>query len=221
MNHNDTVEPMDAAGDKRASTDATESDRERGENETVDSRSANTDADSANTDAESGDDQDAAAAAADPVATVSEDALEKAQRERNELYDRLLRKTAEFDNYRKRIERDRREQSEWAAADILRDLVSVLDDFERALKADAPPEAAPYRAGVELIHRHLSDLIRKRGVKPIEALGTDFDPNIHQAIAYEAAPGAREGEITAEFARGYKLGDRLLRPAVVKVAKAS
>jgi molecular chaperone GrpE len=97
----------------------------------------------------------------------------------------------------------------------------MLDDFERALKADAPPEAEPYRAGVELIHRQLSELVRKRGATPIEALGTDFDPNLHQAVAYEESPGAREGEVVAEFAKGYKLGDRLLRPAVVKVAKAS
>jgi molecular chaperone GrpE len=146
---------------------------------------------------------------------------ERLQRERDDLYDRLLRKTAEFDNYRKRVDRDRREQMEWAAADMLTEVLSVLDDFERALKADAPPEVQPYRAGVELIHRQLSELVRKRGATPIEAVGTDFDPNVHQAIAYEETPGAREGEVVAEFAKGYKLGDRLLRPAIVKVAKAS
>ncbi len=141
--------------------------------------------------------------------------------ERDDYYDRLLRKTAEFDNYRKRVDRERRDQMEWAAADVLTEILSVLDDFERALKADAPPEAQPYRAGVELIHRQLSELVRKRGATPIEALGADFDPNVHQAVSYEETPGAREGEVVAEFAKGYKLGDRLLRPAIVKVAKAS
>lgn len=155
-----------------------------------------------------------------PAATKDDD-LARIQSERDDLYDRLLRKTAEFDNYRKRIERDRREQMDWAAADMLSEILAVLDDFERALKTDAPPEAQPYRTGVELIHRQLSELVRKRGATPIEALGADFDPNIHQAVAYEETPGAREGEVVAEFTKGYKLGDRLLRPALVKVAKAS
>jgi molecular chaperone GrpE len=147
--------------------------------------------------------------------------MARVARERDDYYDRLLRKTAEFDNYRKRIERDRREQMEWAAADVLTEVLAVLDDFERALSVDAPPEAQPYRAGVELIHRQLSELVRKRGATPIDALGTDFDPTVHQAVAYEETPGAREGEVVAEFAKGYKLGERLLRPAMVKVAKAS
>jgi molecular chaperone GrpE len=172
-----------------------DTDLDRGENQTVDSATQQT--------------------------AVQNDDVARLQRERDEYYERLLRKTAEFDNYRKRVDRDRREQVEWAAADMLTEILAVLDDFERALEADAPPEAQPYRAGVELIHRQLSELVRKRGAVPIEALGADFDPNLHQAIAYEETPGAREGEVVAEFSKGYKLGDRLLRPAVVKVAKAS
>jgi molecular chaperone GrpE len=148
-------------------------------------------------------------------------AVTRLQRERDELYDRVLRKSAEFDNYRKRIEKERREHAEWAAADVLSDLLSVLDDFERALAVDAPPEAQPYRAGVELIARQISELLRKRGVSPIEALGADFDPHLHQAVAYEEAAGAREGEVVGELRRGYRLGERLLRPALVRVAKAS
>jgi molecular chaperone GrpE len=147
--------------------------------------------------------------------------VEQLKRERDDFYDRLLRKTAEFDNYRKRVDRDRKDQMEWAAADMLTPILSVLDDFERALKAEAPPEAQAYRAGFELIHRQLADLVRKRGATAFDAVGPDFDPNLHQAIAYEETPGAREGEVVAEFAKGYKLGDRLLRPAIVKVAKAS
>jgi molecular chaperone GrpE len=154
-------------------------------------------------------------------ATTSSDEQQKLQRERDELHDRLLRKTAEFDNYRKRVEKERREHSEWAAADVLADILSVLDDFERALAADAPPEAEPYRAGVELIHRQLAELLRKRGVTPIDTEGADFDPHLHQAVAYDETPGAREGEIVGEMRKGYRLGDRLLRPALVRVAKAS
>ena len=143
------------------------------------------------------------------------------KRERDELYDRLLRKGAEFDNYRKRVDKERREMNEWASADVLTDVLSVLDYFERALAVEAPPEAQPYRAGVELIHRQLGELLRKRGVTPLETLGTDFDPHIHQAVAYDETPGAREGEVVAELRKGYRLGERLLRPAMVKVAKAS
>ena len=147
--------------------------------------------------------------------------LARLQRERDELYDRLLRKTAEFDNYRKRVDKERREHAEWAAADVLSDVVAVLDDFDRALAVEAPEEAQSYRAGVELIHRQLGELLRKRKVTPIEALGTDFDPHLHQAVAYEESPGAREGEVIGELRKGYRLGERLLRPALVRVAKAS
>lgn len=153
------------------------------------------------------------AASADPATGL--------QQERDELLDRLLRKTAEFDNYRKRIDRERREQAEWAAADLLADVLAVADDFERALAAEAPPEAEAWKAGLELIHRQLQDLLKKRGVTPIDAVGTDFDPHLHQAVAYDETPGAREGEVVAELRRGYRLGDRLLRPSMVKVAKAS
>ena len=142
------------------------------------------------------------------------------QKERDEYYDRLLRKTAEFDNYRKRVERERSGLAEAAAAGIVEELLPLLDDLERALKADTGTEATEgYRKGVELIHRQLLDILRKRGVRPIEALGADFDPYYHQAVAHEAAEGRREGEIIEEFRRGYMLGDRLLRPSMVKVAK--
>jgi molecular chaperone GrpE len=162
--------------------------------------------------------------AVDPpaAAVVDRDAEVAAlQRERDEVYDRLLRKTAEFDNYRKRIDKERRDQIEWAAADVLSEVLNVLDDFDRALSAEAPPEAQAYRAGVELIHRQLGEILRKRGVTPFDTLGADFDPHLHQAVAYEETPGAREGEIIGELRKGYKLGERLLRPALVRVAKAS
>lgn len=142
------------------------------------------------------------------------------QRQRDEYYDLLLRKTAEFDNYRKRIERERQSMAEAAAADLIKELLPLADDLERALKAEASDEGAEqYRRGVELIHRRLLEALKKRGVQQIEALGADFDPTFHQAVAYEPEPGRREGEITEEFSRGYMLGDRLLRPAMVKVAK--
>lgn len=142
------------------------------------------------------------------------------RQERDDYYDRLLRKTAEFDNYRKRIERERREQADLAVVDLLLELLLVVDDFDRALTVEAGESAASYRKGVELIHAKLDEMLRKRGVKPIEAVGADFDPNVHQAVTYETVPGHREGEVIGELRRGYVLGDRLLRPAMVKVAKA-
>ena len=110
---------------------------------------------------------------------------------------------------------------DWAAADVISDVLSVVDDFDRALAAPAPPEAQSFKAGLELIQRQLAELLKKRGVSTVEALGADFDPHLHQAVAYEEVPGAREGEVVGVMAKGYKLGDRLLRPALVKVAKAS
>ena len=149
-------------------------------------------------------------------------ALPDVQRERDDYYERLLRKTAEFDNYRKRIERERQAASDAAAADLVRDLLPLVDDLERALKAEAGAEGAEtYRRGVELIHKRLEDILRRRGVRPIEALGADFDPNFHEAVAHDPAEGRREGEVIEDFRRGYMLGDRLLRPSMVKVAKGA
>jgi molecular chaperone GrpE len=156
---------------------------------------------------------------ADPTPLAPE--IAQAVEERDQLRDRLLRTQAEFDNYRKRIERERLETIERAAESVLRDLLPVVDDLERALDAEAGNEAASsYRTGVELIHRQLAELLTRRGVKPIDTLGKDFDPHLHQAVSSEAVPGARDGEIVQELRRGYILGDRLLRPAMVKVAQA-
>lgn len=153
---------------------------------------------------------------ADPAAAVDVSAL---RAERDDLYDRLLRKTAEFDNYRKRTERERREHADQSVVDLLLELLLVVDDFDRALTVESG-DAAAYRRGVELIHAKVHDLLRKQGVTPVEALGTDFDPNVHQAVVQEESPAHREGEVIGELRRGYRKGDRLLRPAMVKVAKA-
>jgi molecular chaperone GrpE len=134
--------------------------------------------------------------------------------------DRLLRTTAEFDNYRKRTERERREQADRTVSSLLLDLADVVDDFERALAAEAGGGGVEaYRQGVELIHRRLLDVLGRRGVTPIDAVGADFDPNLHQAVTTEPAGDRRDGEVIEQFRRGYMAGDRLLRPAMVKVAR--
>jgi molecular chaperone GrpE len=157
-----------------------------------------------------------------PDATqTSEEAL---RQERDELQDRLLRTAAEFDNYRKRTERERREQAELAAADLIRDLLPIIDDMERALAAPLDPGASPqvasYREGIELIRRQFLEVLRRHGVEPLDVIGRDFDPAWHESIGHDRADGRREGEITTELRRGYRIGQRLLRPAMVKVAQA-
>jgi molecular chaperone GrpE len=160
---------------------------------------------------------DTAAAALDSAGEAGTAQLE---RERDELKDRLLRTAAEFDNYRKRNERERQALLESITADVVEELLPLMDDLERALRVEAGPEGAEaYRRGVELIYRGLEELLQKRGVKAIEALGADFDPHYHQAVSYEPAEGYREGEVIEEFRRGYTIGDRLLRPSMVRVAK--
>lgn len=160
-------------------------------------------------------DVDAKTSASDPI-----DAADALKQERDELQNRLLRTAAEFDNYRKRTERERRELSDAVAADLMRDIVPVLDDLDRAIAAAADSPDSALRSGVELIQRQLIDALRRRGAEPFESVGQDFDPAWHEALASEPANGRRDGEVVAEIRRGYRLGSRLLRPALVKVAKA-
>lgn len=143
--------------------------------------------------------------------------------ERDELKDRLLRSAAEFDNYRKRVERERRELSEAAAADLIRDLLPIIDDLERAMavsRRDAASADSALLTGVELIHRQLLEQLRRRGVETIDAVGQMFDPQVHESVAADHVPGKPDGEILEEFRRGYRAAGRLLRPSMVKVAKA-
>ncbi|NQW03814.1 MAG: nucleotide exchange factor GrpE [Acidobacteria bacterium] len=166
--------------------------------------------------------------AAPEAPAESIDPLTALENERDELQDRLLRTAAEFDNYRKRTDRERRELSTFITSDVLREMLPVLDDLERALAAasaaagDAAsnPEQAVYDQGVSLIHRQWLDLLRKRGVEPLEVVGQPFDPEWHEAVADEPADGRPDGEITAELRRGYRIHEKLLRAAMVKVAKA-
>ena len=160
-------------------------------------------------------DQDAAVAGSETPAR--EQVLEQ---ERDQFYDLLLRKSAEFDNYRRRVERERREQADRTVTDLLLEMLPIVDDLERALKAEAIGEQAEaYRTGVDLIYRQMLELLKRRGVTPFDAAGQDFDPHLHQAVVSEDSPGRRDGEVVEQFSRGYLIGERLLRPAMVKVAR--
>ena len=147
------------------------------------------------------------------------DPLEELRRERDAVQDRLLRTAAEFDNYRKRMDRERRDLAEYTAGEVMKELLTIIDNLERALHAAEQDD--PLRKGVELIHKQMLEMLRKRGVTPIDALGADFDPNLHQAVIHEESAQHREGEVMEELQRGYVVGDRLLRPSMVKVAKGA
>ncbi len=158
-------------------------------------------------------------AATEAAADQDASPLDALRREKDALQERLLRTAADFDNFRKRVDRERRDQADAMAADALMDILPIVDNLERALQAATSADAGSFRKGVELIHQQMVELLRKRGVKAIETAGADFDPRFHQAVIHEVSPDHREGEVIEELQRGYMLGDRLLRPAMVKVAK--
>lgn len=166
-----------------------------------------------------GDRPEDASASLDRDAPAEGDAVARLLEEREAFRDQALRARAEFDNFRKRVERDRSQMSARATEDALRDFLPIVDDLERALAADTGDEGSAFHQGVQMIYRQMQDVLRRRGLEPIDTVGQDFDPNIHEAVAYEPAEGRREGEIIGELRRGYRIGDRLVRPAMVRVAQ--
>lgn len=143
--------------------------------------------------------------------------LQKVKAERDSLLDRLARAQAEFENARRRATKEQHEYREYAAADAIRPLLPVLDSFERALRASS--ETSDFRNGVELIYKQLQDALARVGVQAIPAKGEQFNPHVHEAIEMVETTDAPDHEVIEELQRGYKLKDRLLRPAMVKVAK--
>jgi molecular chaperone GrpE len=136
--------------------------------------------------------------------------------ENAELSDRLLRARAEFDNARRRTERERSEFLQFAAMDLVKDLLPVLDDFERGLKVETADRH--YAKGVELIYQRLFDALKKLGLEPIETEGQPFDPNLHQAVERVETEEGEDQTVLGEFQRGYNFRGKLLRPAMVRVA---
>jgi molecular chaperone GrpE len=133
-----------------------------------------------------------------------------------EAEERLLRLRAEFDNYRRRVERERADFLQYAAADLVRQVLPVLDDFERALKHETADR--DYAKGVDLIFQRFSEALKKMGLEPIESAGQMFDPNVHQAVQRVETDEAEDQTILEEFQKGYNFRGKLLRPAMVKVA---
>ena len=136
--------------------------------------------------------------------------------EKSELADSLLRARAEFQNVRRRAERERSDYLQFAAMDLVREILPILDDFERALNVETADRN--YAKGVELIYQRLFDTVRKMGLEPIETDGKQFDPNLHQAVERVQTKEAEDQAILGEFQRGYNFRGKLLRPAMVRVA---
>jgi molecular chaperone GrpE len=149
--------------------------------------------------------------------------LELAQEKGRETFARLkeehelrLRAAADLDNYRKRAQRERDEVQKFGSEKLLRDLVPVVDNLDRALSA--APAGDPMAKGVELVRKGLEEALAKHGVEVFSALGKPFDPRLHEALAHLDVPGAEPGSVVAEHGRGFLLQGRLLRPAMVAVA---
>ena len=161
----------------------------------------------------------AAAASANAPAAESGVAveLERLKAERDSLLDRLARAQAEFENARRRAAKEQQDFRDFATADAIKLLLPVVDSFERALQAKS--EKSEFRSGIELIYKQLQDALGKLGVRAIPAKGEPFDPHYHEAIEMVETADAADHEVIEELQRGYKLKDRLLRPAMVKVAK--
>jgi molecular chaperone GrpE len=140
--------------------------------------------------------------------------------ERADLKDRLLRVLADFDNFRRRADRDRSEYLQYAAMEMVRDLIPILDDFHRAMKVETVDKehVKEYVKGIELIYQRLFETLKKAGLEPIAAAGKPFDPNLHQAVDRLQTGDFPDQTVLEEYQSGYNFKGKLLRPAMVKVA---
>jgi molecular chaperone GrpE len=143
--------------------------------------------------------------------------LQESDSRTSEYKDNWLRSQAEFQNYRKRIERDNEMMYASMKGDIVKKVLPVLDDLERALQNRSAEDS--WASGIELIARKFQTILENEGVKKIEALGMEFDPNFHEAISHEPADGAHSGHVIGVVQNGYMIGDRVIRPALVRVAQ--
>jgi molecular chaperone GrpE len=157
--------------------------------------------------------------ASKPAVSDRDSEVEKLRAERDSLLDRLARTQAEFDNARKRAAKEQQDFRDYALVDTIKTIIPVLDSFDRALQTS--PEKSEFHSGVELIHKQLVDALSKLGVRPISAKGEQFDPRYHEAVEMVDTEDTDDHQVLEEFQRGYKLKDRLLRPAMVKVARNS
>lgn len=141
----------------------------------------------------------------------------KMEEEISELKEGLLRKAADMENLRKRVEKEKTDYYQYALFDFLKELLAILDNFERALESDSKENGKSLREGIELIYRQWLELLKKSGVEPIFIEDDTFDPHFHQAFISEESGDVDKPKIVEEYQKGYKINDRLLRPSLVKV----
>jgi molecular chaperone GrpE len=155
----------------------------------------------------------------DQAPTDPQQEIEALKKERDGLYDRVLRKQAEFENYKKRVDREKSDFMQFASADLTKELLNALDSFELALKNAATQTGGQNMLrGFELIYKQIQDTLARFGLKPIEAKGKKFDPHYHQAVSTQPTDEVEENTVIQEMRKGYLLNGRLLRPAMVSVA---
>lgn len=164
------------------------------------------------------DERTEAAAQNAPQASSVEAEIEHLKVEKASYLDRLARLQAEFDNYRKRSAREQQDFRDYALVDALKQVLPILDSLDGALKTENA-SAEDFRSGIELIDRQFHDVLSRLGVEPIHAAGQPFDPNLHQAVQMVETHEVADNQVIDELQRGYKIKDRLLRPAMVRVAQ--
>ena len=149
------------------------------------------------------------------IAKLNNDLLEQKKRS-DEYFDHLKRNMAEFDNFKKRMQKEKESMYSTIVADFVSELLPVMDNFEKAVDAETKDES--YKNGMKMIYSQIDDLLKKAGVEEIEALGKEFDPNYHEAVMHIEDDKYKEKEIVEVFRKGYKLGDKVIRHTMVKVA---
>lgn len=150
--------------------------------------------------------------------TAATPPAETAESVRAELMDRILRLQADFDNYRRRTRQEQSELSAFVTQNLIKELLPIIDNFERALSSRPTDDPSGFGAGVEMIFRQLYGVLEKQGITTVDAVGSLFDPNRHEAILKDTESDQPEGTVVAELQKGYAVGGKVIRPALVKVA---
>ena len=155
----------------------------------------------------------------DEKTTANVDELAALQKEKDDLYDRILRLQAEYDNFKRRSQKEKEAERKYKAQDLVNDLLPVLDNFERALQVEQTEATSNLIEGISMVYRQLQDALTNNGVEVIVTEGKEFDPNLHHAVMQVEDENHESNHIVEELQKGYMLKDRVIRPSMVKVNK--
>lgn len=153
------------------------------------------------------------------VVNELEEELERIKEEKAEVYDRMLRIQAEFENFKRRSEKEKLTERKYKSQDLANELLPALDNFERALQAEETEDAASILKGVEMVYKQIKEAFKSQKIEEIETVGKPFDPNVHHAVMQEETEGVDSNIVVEELQKGYILNDRVIRAAMVKVNK--